>query len=132
MEASEEKRQEYLELIKHISSENLVYIDETGMEVSSRKDRGWGKKNKILVGKKSGKYYERVNIVSGYVNKKAIAPMVFLGSCDTKLFESWVEQFLVKELLPGQFIILDNASFHKSQKIKNLIESVGCHLILTR
>lgn len=83
----------------------------------------------MLAGKKSGKYYERTNIVAGYVNKKAIAPLVFNGSCNTKLFEAWVEQSLIKELIPGQFIILDNASFHKSQKIKDLIESVGCHII---
>ena len=47
----------------------------------------------------------------------------------TKLFETWVEKFLIKELNSGQVIIMDNASFHKSQKTKNLIESVGCKII---
>ena len=28
--------------------------------------------------------------------------------------------------MPGQFVVMDNASFHKSQKTKELIESVGC------
>ena len=60
---------------------------------------------------------------------KSIAPMVFNGSCNTKLFEAWVEQFLIKELKPGQFVVMDNASFHKSQKTRELIESVGCKLI---
>jgi transposase len=93
------------------------------------KDRGWGKKGEMLTGKKSGKYYERTNIIAGYVNKKSIAPMVFNGSCNTLLFESWIEQFLIKELEPNQVVIMDNASFHKSQKTKELIESVGCKLI---
>ena len=47
-----------------------------------RKDRGWAKIGKILVGKKSGKYYERTNIIEGYVNRQAIAPMVFNGTCN--------------------------------------------------
>ena len=55
--------------------------------------------------------------------------MVFNGSCNTNLFNSWVEQSLIKELRPGQVVIMDNASFHKSQKTKELIESVGCKLI---
>lgn len=55
--------------------------------------------------------------------------MVFNGSCNTKLFESWVESFLIKELVPGQYVVMDNASFHKSQKTKELIESVGCKII---
>ena len=67
--------------------------------------------------------------IAGYVNKQSIAPLVFNGSCNTKLFEAWVEQFLIKELKPGQFVVMDNASFHKSQKTKELIESVGCKVI---
>ena len=63
------------------------------------------------------------------MNNESIAPMVFNGSCNTNLFEAWVEKFLIKELKPGQFVVMDNASFHKSQKPKELIESVGCKVI---
>ena len=97
--------------------------------MSSVKDRGWGKKSQPLKGKKSGKYYERTNIIAGLVGNKSIAPMVFSGSCNTELFENWVEQFLITELKVGQTVIIDNASFHKSQKTRELIESVGCKLI---
>ena len=129
MEANEEKRDAYQEVIKDIPSQNLVYIDESGIETTICKDRGWGKKSEKLVGKKSGKYYERTNIIAGLVNNESIAPMVFNGTCNTNLFETWVEKFLIKELKPGQFIVMDNASFHKSQKTKELIESVGCKII---
>lgn len=92
-------------------------------------EKGWGKKGIPLLGKKSGKYYQRTNIIAGYINKKTIAPMVFNGSCNTDVFNAWVEKCLIKELKPGQNVIMDNASFHKSQKTKELIESVGCKLI---
>jgi transposase len=136
VEASEEKRAVYQELIKEIPPQSLVYIDESGIELTICKDRGWGKKSEKLVGKKSGKYYERTNIIAGYVNHKSLAPMIFNGSCNTKLFETWVEELLIKELKPGQFVVMDNASLgfaalreHKSQRTKELIESVGCKLI---
>mgnify|MGYP003517107028 FL=1 len=96
MEANKEKRDQYLESIKAIKPESLVYIDESGIELSMIKERGWGKKNQPLAGKKSGKYYERTNIIAGYVNKKSIAPMIFNGSCTTELFNSWVEAFLIE------------------------------------
>ena len=86
-------------------------------------------KGEKLVGKKSAKYYQRTNIIAGLVNNKSIAPMVFNGSCETILFEIWVEKFLIKELKPGQVVIMDNASFDKSKKTRELIESVGCRLI---
>ena len=63
MEANEEKRVEYQELIKDISKEKIVYIDESGIELNTCKDRGWSKRVEKLLGKKSGKYYERTNII---------------------------------------------------------------------
>jgi len=33
----------------------------------------------------------------------------------------WVEQFLIKELKPAQFVVIDNAELHKAIKKKDLI-----------
>lgn len=129
MEASVEKRARYQEIIKDILPERIVYIDESGIEERIVKDRGWGKKSEKLIAQKSGKYYERTNIIAGYVNKNSIAPMVFNGSCTTDLFNNWVEHFLIKELKPNQVVVMDNASFHKSSKTRELIESVDCKIV---
>lgn len=129
MEANKKRREEYKEAIKDISLEKLVYIDESGIEERIVKDRGWGQKSQKLEATQSGKYYERSNVIAGYVNKTSIAPLVFHGSCNTQLFESWVEQFLIKELESGQYVVMDNASFHKSKRTRELIESVGCQVI---
>ena len=100
-----------------------------GIELTICKESGWYKKSEKFVGQKSGKYYKRTNSIAGYVNHKVIAPMVFNCSCNTELLNNWVEKFLIKELKSGQFVVMDNASFHKSQKTKELIESVGCKVI---
>ncbi|ETZ05430.1 hypothetical protein K737_300131 [Holospora undulata HU1] len=63
------------------------------------------------------------------MNNKSIAPRIFNGSCTTKVFETWGEQFLIKELKPGQGVVMDTAAFHRSQKTKDLIESFGCKVI---
>jgi transposase len=124
VEADEEKRNEYAEAIKDIDPKSLIYIDESGIEMTIGKDKGWSKKGYPLHCKK-----KVVSIISGLVANKAIAPMVFNGSCDTELFNKWVEHFLIKELKSGQVVVMDNAAFHKSGKTKELIESVGCKLI---
>lgn len=129
MEACEEKRKKYQKEIEGIGSEKLVYIDESGIDLTICKDKGWSVKGSPISAKKSGKYYQRTNIIAGLVNNKSIAPMIFNGSCTTDLFNSWVEGFLIKELKAGQFVVMDNAAFHKSQKTKELIESVGCKVI---
>ncbi|MEM6522094.1 MAG: transposase, partial [Cyanobacteria bacterium P01_C01_bin.70] len=44
----------------------------------------------------------------------------------TALFEAWVEPFLVPDLAPGQVVVMDNASFHQSQRTQNWIQQAGC------
>ncbi|MBL3284542.1 IS630 family transposase domain protein [Rickettsiales endosymbiont of Paramecium tredecaurelia] len=45
------------------------------------------------------------------------------------IFETWIKQCLIKELKPGQTVILDNVSFHKSKRTQELIESASCKII---
>lgn len=77
----------------------------------------------------SGKRYQRESFVAGKVGSRIIAPFCYQGTCNTDLFNYWVEHFLVPELVPGQVVILDNATFHKSYKSKELIESSGCRIL---
>lgn len=116
MEANQDKRNKYLDVIKATDKHLLVYIDESGIDKSICKDRGWDKRNKPLLATKSRKYFERTNVIAGLNENKSVAPMVFSGACSIQVFNSWVEQFLIKELIPGQIVVMDNASFHKSQK----------------
>lgn len=120
------KREEYLKSIKdedednlvYEDEDNLVYIDESGMEIADCRTRGWGQKGKPLFGKKSGKHYQRINIIAAYVNRKIIAQFQFTGKCNAEKFNLWVENYLIKALKRGQKVIMDNASFHKSLKTK--------------
>ena len=43
-------------------------------------------------------------------------------------FETWLETCLIPSLKPGQIVIADNAAFHRSGRIEELIESAGCQL----
>jgi transposase len=51
------------------------------------------------------------------------------GSTTTAVFEAYLERVLVPSLRPGQVVVMDNLSAHKSSRIRELIESKGCELI---
>lgn len=129
MEASQEKRKAYRKLIQDIPEGDLVYVDESGIEEGSCKEYAWSEIGMPIQGQKSGKSYNRMNIIGAYTQAKCIAPFTFYGSCNTNIFNLWLEKVLVPELRPGQVVILDNASFHKSQRTKDIIEKAGCRLI---
>jgi len=109
----------------------LVYIDETGVDNNISPLRGWAQSGIKSFTKALGFRSKRVTLIAGYCygNKELIAPMEYDGYTNTELFLSWVEYGLCHELKPNQVVIMDNASFHKSSKVKELIEKVGCKLI---
>lgn len=68
-------------------------------------------------------------MIAALNDKELIAPLTFGGHCNTIVFEAWLEQSLIPVLKEGQTVILDNATFHKSNRIKQLIEKAGCELL---
>jgi len=60
---------------------------------------------------------------------QVLAPLTFEGYCDSELVEAWFEQELCPVLRPGQTVILDNASFHRHQQLRQLLAQVGCCLL---
>jgi transposase len=68
-------------------------------------------------------------MIAAWCKGHLLAPMSFKGYCDSALVETWVEQLLVPALQPGQVVVLDNASFHKSAALEEMIEQAGCKLL---
>ena len=59
-----------------------------------------------------------------------MAPLTFQGSCNKNLFEIWLQDCLLPKLERGDIIIviIDNASFHKGEYIREIIEPAGCEI----
>lgn len=56
------------------------------------------------------------------------AAMTLQGAMDRDAFEVFVAQVLVPSLSPGQTVIWDNLSVHKSATAQHLIEATGCQV----
>ena len=127
-ERNEQKRQTFLNEIKHIPLNDLVYLDESGVNENLQREFGWSPRGEKIQGEVSGQARKRLSVIAALNAKNIKAPFFFEGYTDTEVFNGWVEDCLIPELKPGQTVILDNASFHQSPKTKILIESAGCHL----
>jgi transposase len=123
-----EKRQTFLDEIKDTPLNELVYLDESGINSNLQREFGWSYRGEKIHGEVSGKIRKRFSIIAALNGKDIKAPFIFEGYTDTEVFNNWIAACLVPELKPGQTVILDNASFHKSPKTKSLIEAAGCYL----
>lgn len=105
-----------------------MYVDESGMNDNDFCPYAYSTIGKRFYEAHPGHYTKRISMIGGLCNKKFMAPFIFEGHCNTKVFELYIEKVLVPELQPGMTVIIDNASFHKSQKTKHLIENAGARL----
>jgi len=90
---------------------------------------GRAPRGEVVQGEVSGKRYQRESFIAAKIGSQIFAPFCYQGTCNTDLFNLWIEQFLLPVLTPGQVVIMDNATFHKSQKTKELIESAQCRVL---
>lgn len=104
-------------------------MDEFGIDDNDYYPYGYSLKGLRLHALRPGTRNERLNGIDALKNGKLIAPMYFTGSCDHTVIIAWVQHVLLPVLCKGDIVIMDNASFHKNQKIRELIESAGCQLV---
>ncbi len=58
-----------------------------------------------------------------------VAPMALDGPINRDAFLPYVEQVLVPELRPGDTVVMDNLSSHKSPVVRDWIEAAGASLL---
>jgi len=112
-----------------IESKDRIYLDESGINKYLYRNYGRGLRGKQVAGEISGMRFARESFISALSFGKFLSPMCFQGTCNTELFNIWLKQMLIPKLKPGQVLILDNASFHRSEESKKLVEAVGCKLL---
>ena len=61
--------------------------------------------------------------------KEWLAPMLFEGSCDHLVVNTWLENELMPLLRQPSIVIMDNATFHKKKEIAAILEKHG-HALL--
>ena len=110
-------------------NEDIIYVDESGIDECLHRESGWSLRGSKIHGEISGKKYERESFIAGKIGSKIIAPFCFKGTCNTAVFNTWIQKILVPCLKPGQVVVMDNASFHKSAKTRELIQSARCKLV---
>ena len=106
----------------------VVYVDEAGIDNRDDYAYGYCKIGQRFHVLKCGKRTERVSWIAALEQGKLIAPLTFAGACNRDLFEMGLEKCLLPQLQPGHVIVIDNASFHRSSVIDELVGQAGCEI----
>jgi transposase len=105
-----------------------VTIDEAAVEHQIEPEFVYAPIGKKVIGEVSGKARGRTGLVAGLCAGTVIAACRFTGTMTTKLFLQWLEEELIPRLRPGQIVLMDNASYHRSRKVRRRLNAhgIGC------
>ncbi len=91
--------------------------------------RGWAPKGERVVDKVPQGKWKTATFLAALRNDRIDAPCLFDGPINGERFRTYVEQFLVPTLKPGDAVILDNLGPHKGKAVRKAIRAVGARLV---
>ena len=125
-----EIRTAYFENIAVYQHDQLVYLDESAAnQRTTHRKRGWCALGIAPHVRLPFKRKKRWTILPAYCSDGILCYMIYHGSFDAGLFEAFVKYHVLPHCnpfpSPKSVLIMDNASIHKSQRLKDLCEQHG-------
>lgn len=122
-------RYEFWEKIRHIKVEDLIFIDESGVNIAMVRMFARAKRGQRARAAKPSKRGKNVSIIGAISVKEVVTSINLLGGIDNLTFTAFIHQKLLPLLWKGACVLMDNYSIHKGEDIEKLIESVGGKVI---
>lgn len=73
-------------------------------------------------------HWETTTMIGALGAAGSTALMVLDGATDAAAFRAYVRHVLLPTLRPGEIVVLDNLSSHKSPEVREMIEAAGAEL----
>ena len=125
------KRKAYLRLRERYirRGKEFVYLDESGFDPAVTRRCAYAPKGERVYGLPSGQRRPRTSLIAARIGPHFAAPLLCEGTCDTAVFNRWLETQLCPLLNDNQVVVMDNVPFHKSARTRELIESKASTLL---
>jgi transposase len=103
----------------------LVFIDETATTTKMTRLRGRAKRGNRLRAHAPFGHWGTQTFIAALRCDGLTAPWVIDRAMNRKIFETYVETQLAPTLQPGDVVILDNLSSHKSERAEAILKERG-------
>jgi transposase len=121
----EQERQEWAERVHGIGLDRFVFVDETNAKTTMTRLYGRAPVGERVVEYVPDGRWESLTLVAALSLEGATAALTYEGGTDSTTMLSFVEQVLVPTLKPGQIVVLDNLSSHKTADVIAAIRAAG-------
>jgi transposase len=124
----QEQRREFCENMAGIDPQRLVFVDECGANTAMTRTYGRAPVGRRVYTNTPG-HWDSITLTCGLRLSGVTAALAFPGATNTAMFENYVEDVLVPELKPGDVVVWDNLTPHKSEEAVEAVERAGARLV---
>jgi len=124
-----QQRVEFWSKIRDIRVENLVFIDESGVNLAMLRLYARALKGKRARGEKPQKRGKNVSLIAALSVQELIASVNIYGAVDGVTFEAFIVQKLIPKLWKDACVVMDNAKIHQGEMVREFIEKAGAKLL---
>ena len=114
-------------------AKTFVFVDESGLNRYYRRLYARAKRGVRVHEKRPGKRFKKTNIIAGLLygvsGKKHVAVRDYEHTTNSEFFEDWFEWELLGVIPENSIIIMDNASFHRKDRLVEIAGRYGCVVI---
>jgi transposase len=114
---------------ERIDPERLVFLDEMGLQTDLTRLRGWAPTGERLVEAVPGGKWHTSTLVQAIGLDGIRAAMLLDGPINASSFAGFCRWLLIPALYPGDIVVLDNLSSHRSAAAIGAIEAGGARVV---
>jgi len=103
----------------------LIVLDETAFTTNMHTACGYAPKGERLTVFEPHGHRNTTTFVGALTPEGMIAPLVIDGPMNSLIFESYITNTLAKEVRPGDLLIMDNLSAHKTTAVQQALNRAG-------
>jgi len=124
-----EARYRWLDSFARTKLNQLVFIDEFGATTNMTRRYARSPRGQRVVCKTPHGHWQILSTIAALDVNGIRTACCFDGATDTEMFVAFVEHFLGPTIQPGQVVVMDNLSAHKSPRVDRLIEAAGARVL---
>jgi transposase len=121
-------RSQYWKTIGEVRLKDLVFIDETGVNLAMTRRYARAKKGLRAYSKSPYNRGKNITLIGALATSGILAPFTFVGWTNQEAFLAYVTEVLAPQLWTGACVVMDNLPAHKATKVRKAIESVGARI----
>jgi len=119
----------WFDTLAKVKLKDLVFLDEFGASSNMTRLFARGPVGQRVVCRTPHGHWKLLSTIAAMDRRGILAAGTFDTAVDEDIFVGFVKQCLVKNLRPGQWVILDNLPAHKSPRVDALIEAAGARVM---